>query len=97
MFGWFGKGKPEDDGSAHNHGRQAASRPPPGQLTVFIYQSDFDFISKLVLSNKNRETGGDLYGAWRHTGSALVQVVSEPGPEAALNVPSSNFPSMTFP
>ncbi|GHJ47574.1 hypothetical protein Cs7R123_49160 [Catellatospora sp. TT07R-123] len=49
---------------------------------VMVYESDLDDIANWVLDYPERETGGDLFGFWTHSGSPAVQLTLGPGPRA---------------
>lgn len=49
---------------------------------VLIHQSELDNLAGWVLECPDRETGGDLFGFWTHSGSPTVQLVLGPGARA---------------
>ena len=48
-------------------------------FTVFIYESEINFLTWLVLQNPINETGGDLFGLWHNERTAVVQFILGPG------------------
>lgn len=50
-----------------------------GSVTVFMYESELDFLKWLVLQKPGIETGGDLFGLWQDEGRAVVQFILGPG------------------
>ena len=50
-----------------------------GSVTVFMYESELDFLKWLVLQKPQIETGGDLFGLWQDEGTAVVQLILGPG------------------
>lgn len=59
----------------------ATDRPNYG-FKVLIHQSELDNLAGWVLEYPERETGGDLFGFWTHSGSPTVQLVLGPGTRA---------------
>ncbi|MBB5868701.1 hypothetical protein F4553_002080 [Allocatelliglobosispora scoriae] len=49
---------------------------------VMVYEQDLEEIADWVLEYPDRETGGDLFGFWTHSGSPAVQLTLGPGPQA---------------
>lgn len=49
------------------------------RLEVFIYESELAKIKNWVLLHKNIETGGDLFGLWVDSHTAVVQIAIGPG------------------
>ena len=46
---------------------------------MFIYESEINFLTWLVLQNPINETGGDLFGLWHNERTAVVQFILGPG------------------
>jgi hypothetical protein len=55
---------------------------------VLIHESELDNLAGWVLEHPDRETGGDLFGFWTHSGSPTVQLVLGPGQRARHEVGS---------
>ncbi len=49
---------------------------------VTIHESDLDTLAGLVMRYPDRETGGNLFGFWTHSGFPAVQLILGPGPGA---------------
>ena len=52
-----------------------------GDVTVFIYKPELEFLKWLVLQRRRIETGGDLFGLWQDQRTAVVQFILGPGKE----------------
>ena len=50
-----------------------------GDVTVFIYERELNFLKWLVLQKPKIETGGDLFGLWQDERTAVVQCILGPG------------------
>ena len=50
-----------------------------GDVTVFIYKPELNFLKWLVLQKRSAETGGDLFGLWQDERTAVVQFILGPG------------------
>ena len=50
-----------------------------GNVSVFIYEPELDFLKWLVLQKCDIETGGDLFGLWQDENTAVVQLILGPG------------------
>jgi hypothetical protein len=55
---------------------------------ILTHQSELDNLAGWVLEHPDRETGGDLFGFWTHSGSPAVQLVLGPGARARHEVAS---------
>jgi len=53
---------------------------------AFIYRSELEYISKVILSSPDQEIGGELFGLWTHSGAPVVMYVTGPGPHAQQSV-----------
>ena len=52
---------------------------PSKPFKVYIYRSEYKKIKKWVLLHRNIETGGDLFGLWLDSHTAVVQFALGPG------------------
>ncbi len=57
---------------------------------IFAYTSEVRRIAELILESPDTETGGELYGAWTHTGCPIVHYATGAGPEARREVSRFN-------
>ncbi|CAB3991790.1 Hypothetical predicted protein [Paramuricea clavata] len=52
---------------------------PIGEHKVYIYKDDYNAMCVEVYRHQHIETGGNLFGLWRTSGSAVIHVVLGPG------------------
>ncbi|MBM3879459.1 MAG: hypothetical protein FJ387_07020 [Verrucomicrobia bacterium] len=57
-----------------------ANVAPPRRVLTFA--SEVEYLARCMLDCPDRETGGDCFGFWTHTGCPAIQYVIGPGPEA---------------
>ena len=60
-----------------------------GNVSVFIYKLELDFLKWLVLQKCDIETGGDLFGLWQDENTAVVQLIL--GPRAKSKRTTTSF------
>lgn len=70
------------------HGDSNSMTPPasspdaPVRFKTVIHAGELDRIAAWVAGHPDRETGGELFGFWTHSGAPVVQLASGPGPNA---------------
>jgi hypothetical protein len=62
---------------AIHEAREAHSAP-----AIFIYKSEFDYLSRCILDYLSEETGGQLYGFYTEKGEYVIVYAIGPGPQA---------------
>ena len=62
---------------AIHEAREAHSAP-----AIFIYKSEFDYLSRCILDYLSEETGGQLYGFYTEKGEFVIVYAIGPGPQA---------------
>ena len=60
----------------------APDAEPDVRFKTVIHEGELDRVAAWVAEHPARETGGELFGFWTHSGAPVVQLAGGPGPNA---------------